>query len=554
MFLPKLFSVIAEGYRGAHLRKDLIAGLIVGVLAIPISIAFAIASGARPEQGLITAVVAGFIAALTSGSRFQVTGPTGAFVILVHSTIAQYGYQGMVIATFIAGLLLIVGGLTRVGAAIKFIPYSVTVGFTSGIALLIATSQFPDLLGIPLHFGEENVFTKWVAIASHLTEAHFATVAVALISLFLLWLWPKFNTPVPGSLVVIFVSTLLVKLLALETTTIGDRFGTLTFSLPMPSIPIADLGLIPNLIQPAMAIALLAGIESLLSAVVADGMTARRHRSHMELISQGLANIASGLMGGIPATGAIARTATNIKSGAVSPIASITHAGVILFSLAFLGPAIAQIPMASLAAVLLFIAYHMSEWRHFMKILRCPAGDIVILLVTFLLTVLVDLVTAIEVGIIVAAFITIHRMADASGMKDLRQSLNQEEQPEEVALIKSLELPAGVEVFEIYGSLFFAATEKFLLAHSRLQSMPKVLILRMGRVMTLDASGVRLLYDFLTRAKATGCQLMISDVSHHGALFQKLKKAGLVEDLGADHVVPTLQKAVEKAKTLVAAG
>jgi SulP family sulfate permease len=547
-FLPKIFSAFIENYNFSKFQKDLIAGVIVGIVAIPLSIAFAIASGARPEQGLVTAVVAGFIASMSSGSMYQISGPTGAFVILVLSTITQYGYEGMLIATFLAGMMLVIAGFSRMGAVIKFIPYSVTVGFTSGIALLIATSQLADLFGISIHLSNKNMVEKWISIAQHIFEMNWTALTIGLFTIVIMRVWPLLKTPIPGSLIAIILSTVTVSAFSLSCMTIGDRYGTIEFSFPVFSFPSFKLDSILELIQPAIAIALLAGIESLLSAVVADGMTASRHRSHMELISQGFANIGSSLVGGLPATGAIARTATNIRSGAVSPVSGMIHAIVILASMLFLGTMISVIPLAALAGILLVIAYNMSEWKQFLTIFRCPAGDVVILLTTFLLTILVDLVVAIEVGIVLGAFITLNRFAEASGIKNYTDAIDQEENPKDQEILKSLNLPSSVEVYEIYGSLFFAAMEKFMAAQARLNTMPRILIIRMRYVMTIDASGIRLMMDLLNQAKRSGTLLLISGMKKSDSLYQSLEKAQFISKIGKENIFTSFVHAVDFAK------
>ena len=443
-----------EGYGFTSFRKDLVAGIIVGILAGPLAIAFAIASGARPDQGITAAIIGGLIAALTSGSKYQITGPSGAFVILILSTSLQYGYEGMLMATLMAGILLIIAGFAKVGNMIRFIPYSVTVGFTAGIAVLIITSQATYFLGIPLSLGNKTFFLKWYTIASHITEINWIEFLLGTLSILIVRLWPKLKTPFPGSLVTIIVAGGLVKIFSLPSLTIGDTFGNLAFSLPSFKIPPFEWMNLPSLIEPAVAIALLISIESLLSAMVADGMTGRKHRTHMELISQGLANIGSSLAGGLPATGAIARTATNIKSGAVSPVSGVIHAIVVLITMLFLGNWISSIPLATLAGILFVIAFNMGEWNYFLTIFRSPKGDVVILLTTFLSTLFVNLVFAIETGVILAAFIHLNRLAEASGMEEMSPAEELDEDPEEIQRMQSLKIPPEVEVYEIYGSLF----------------------------------------------------------------------------------------------------
>lgn len=397
-FVPKIISVIQEGYTRHHLFKDMLAGLVVAVLALPASMAFAIASGARPEQGLYTAIVGGFFGALFSGSRHQITGPTGAFIVLILQIINKIGLPGLTLATLLAGFILILGSLIRVGSVIKFIPQSVVVGFTSGIALIIFTSQVPELLGIHPHNIDPSFLGKWTYYLSHLSELQVYPFFLGLFSVVFVFLWPRVTSLVPGPLVALVICALLIRLFHLPVETIGDRFGEISLSLPLPSLPsLGDLDW-SDVISAAFAIALLAGLESLLSAVVADGMAGRKHRSNIELFSQGMANMASALFGGIPATGAIARTATNIRLGGHSPLAGIFHALFLFLLMTFFGFLVKLAPFCTLAGILTVIAYNMSEWRHFLQILRSSPGEIMVLLTTFFLTVFVDLISGIQWG------------------------------------------------------------------------------------------------------------------------------------------------------------
>lgn len=550
-FVPKLVSLFREGYHLADLKKDLISGLMLGIIAIPLSIAFAIASGARPEQGIMTAIIAGFIASSTSGSRYQISGPTGAFVILVGTTISKYGYEGLLIATFLAGIILVISGISRVGTIIKFIPYSVTVGFTGGIALLIAFSQIPDFLGIAISTDSFTFIDKILETAPHLKEINPACALIGMFSITIMALWPKLRTPLSGSLVVIVAATVMVQLFSLPCETIGDRFGSLEFTIPSISLPSLDLQMMPELVQAAIAIAFLVGIESLLSAVVADGMTGRRHRSHMELISQGLANIASSLCGGLPATGAIARTAANIQSGAVSPISGMTYSVAIVILMLFMGTYIALIPLSAVAGILLMIAYRMGEWHHFLTIFRCPIGDIAILLTTFVLTVFVDLLTAIQAGIILATFISINRMAEGSGMRNLREAIVQEEMPEDVEIAQAINNEDKLEVYEVYGSLFFAAMEKFMIILTRSERKPEILILRMRHVMSIDASGVKLLFDLLDKTKKNKTLLLVSGIPESRSVYQSLEKSGFIASCGKEHLFSNSRQALEYARAML---
>lgn len=397
-FIPKIISVIQEGYTRHHLFKDMLAGLIVAILALPASMAFAIASGARPEQGLYTAIVGGFFGALFSGSRHQITGPTGAFIVLILQIINKIGLPGLTLATLLAGCILILCALLKVGSIIKFIPHSVVVGFTSGIAIIIFTSQVPELLGIHPQGMDPSFFGKWSYYLSHFSETEPYPFILGLFSIALVFLWPRVTTFVPGPLVALIVCALLIQGFSLPVETIGNRFGEISLSLPIPSLPILGDLAWPDVFSAAFAIALLAGLESLLSAVVADGMAGRQHRSNMELFSQGMANLASALFGGIPATGAIARTATNIRLGGHSPLAGIFHAIFLFLLMTFFGFLVKLAPFCALAGILTVIAYNMSEWRNFLQILRSTPSEVMVLLTTFFLTVFVDLISGIQWG------------------------------------------------------------------------------------------------------------------------------------------------------------
>jgi sulfate permease, SulP family len=414
-FVPKLFTTL-RGYTRKQFTSDVLAGVIVGIVALPLAIAFAIASGVRPMQGLLTAIVAGFIISALGGSRVQIGGPTGAFVIIVAGIVEQYGLAGLSVATFMAGLMLIAMGLARMGAIIKFIPHSLITGFTSGIAVIIALTQLRDFFGLEMATVPSEFLEKLKAYAEHFGTIQPAALGIGVLSLGVLVLWPYVNRRIPGPLVAIVVATVLTHLLDLPVETIGTRFGVLEATLPRPTLPDLSFSEATRLVSPAFAIALLGAIESLLSAVVADGMIGGRHRSNMELVAQGIANVVSPIFGGIPATGAIARTATNVKNGGRTPIAGITHAVVLLLITVLFGRWAQLIPMAALAAVLLMVAYHMSEWRTFLDELRAPRADVAVLLLTFLLTVVVDLTVAIEVGMVLSAFLFMQRMDEVTNV------------------------------------------------------------------------------------------------------------------------------------------
>ena len=457
MLKPKLLETLKH-YDRQQFGRDVMAGVIVGVVALPLAIAFAIASGVSPEKGLFTAVIAGFIISALGGSRVQIGGPTGAFIVIVYGIVQQYGVGGLTIATCMAGVLLILLGLARMGAVIKFIPYPLIVGFTSGIALIIFSSQIKDLLGLTITGAvPADLIYKWKVYAEHISSVNGYSVLLAAVSILLIILWPKVTRKIPGSLIAILVTTLAALFFHLPVETIGSRFGSIPSSLPVPSIPRLDIDTIRGLIRPAFAIALLGGIESLLSAVVADGMIGGNHRSNMELVAQGTANIFSSLFGGIPATGAIARTATNVKNGGRTPVAGMVHAVTLLLILLCVGRWAALIPMATLAGILVVVAYNMSEWENFLSVLRGPRGDVVVLLTTFFLTVLVDLTLAIEIGMVLAVFLFMRKMIQFSDVSVLRGQLEDTGN----GAAERIVLPADVEIFEITGPLFFGAVYKF---------------------------------------------------------------------------------------------
>lgn len=502
--VPELFSCFKQGYNQKLFLKDLMAGVIVGIVALPLAIAFGIASGVTPEQGIFTAIIAGFIISLLGGSRVQIGGPTGAFIVVVFSIVHDFGYDGLAMATIMAGVLLVLMGMARMGAVIKFIPYPMTVGFTSGIALLIATTEIKDFLGLSITDLSADFLDKLADYAAHFTELNIWAVGIGIISLVILIAWPRISKKVPGAIVAIIFSTSIVQIFDLPVATIGSQFGSVPSMLPTPKLPTFEWNKIPQLVSPALTIALLGAIESLLSAVVADGMTGTRHKSNMELVAQGVANIASPLFGGIPATGAIARTATNIKSGAQTPVSGIIHAVVLLLILIFLGQWAVLIPMPSLAAVLLIVAYYMSEWRHFVQLFRSPKADVLVMLSTFGLTVFVDLTVAIEAGIVLSALLFMNRMSELTETRNITSELNENYDREDDLSISGRSVPEGVEVFEIYGPFFFGAANQFKDTLGIIKSPPKVLILRMRHVLSIDATAMRALEDVVDKTRREG--------------------------------------------------
>lgn len=548
---PKLITIFREGYTQKQFSADLIAGVIVGIVALPLAIAFAIASGVKPEQGLYTAVIAGFVIGALGGTRAQISGPTGAFIVIIYGIVQQYGYDGLAVATILAGFILIAMGLLRMGAFLKFIPYPVTVGFTTGIALIIFSGQIRDFLGLRMEKVPADFVEKWEAYARHLATANWQALAVGVASLLIVFLWPRVTPKIPGSLIAILSVTAAVQLLSLNVETIGSRFGGVPNTFPAPHFPHLTWGLITKMFSPALTIALLAAIESLLAAVVADGMMGTRHRSNMELIAQGVGNVISPIFQGIPATGAIARTATNIKSGARTPISTIIHAATLLLIMLFFGKWAALIPMPTLAAILIFVSYNMSEYHAFFKLLKSPKSDVAVLLVTFALTVLIDLTVAIQVGVVLAAFLFLQRMSEVAQVNPVTGSLQEEEEEElnNQRAISKRTIPQGVEVFEIYGSLFFGAIERFKDAMRRVERKPKVLIIRMRMVPAIDATGLQVLEDVLERTRREGGEMLLTGISEQP--LRAMEQAGLLNKLGRENVMPNIDAALERARALM---
>lgn len=548
--VPKLVTTLREGYSRQQFTSDLLAGVIVGIVALPLAIAFAIASGVKPEQGIYTAVVAGFLISAFSGSKVQIGGPTGAFIVIVFDIVQRYGYDGLVIATLLAGALLVVMGLARLGSMIKFIPYPVTVGFTSGIALIIFTGQLRDLLGLQLAKIPSGFLEKLAAYGEHLGSISPASAGIGLLTIAVVLFWPRVTHRIPGSLVAILLSTLLVSLFDLPVATIGSRFGSVPSSLPMPHLPaLPDWAHLRQLFSPALTIALLAGIESLLSAVVADGMIEGRHRSNMELVGQGIANLVCPLFGGIPATGAIARTATNVKNGGRSPVAGMVHAATLLLILLFFGKWAALIPMPTLAGILVVVAWNMSEAHLFARLLRAPRGDVLVLLSTFGLTVLVDLTVAIQVGMVLAAFLFMQRMASATQVGFITRELNEEEDAEDPLSLRHRQVPAGVEVFEINGPFFFGAADKFKNALDTVSDPPRVLILRMRHALTLDSTALKALESVFIKSQRRGTRLLLSGV--HAQPLVAMERAGFLAQLGEENVFANIDAALDRARELL---
>ena len=552
-FHPKLFSSL-KAYTRADFMTDLMAGIIVGIVALPLAIAFGIASGVSPEKGIITAIVAGFLISLLGGSKVQIGGPTGAFIVIIYGIIQEYGVEGLMVATLLAGVMLIALGVFRLGTVIKFIPYPIIVGFTSGIAVTIFTTQIADVFG--LRFGGEAIpgdfIGKWMLYARHFDTVNWWNAGVSVLSIAIIALTPLFSKKVPGSLVAIIVVTVGVYFLKMyagvtEIDTIGDRFS-IQSQLPGASVPALDWEAIQGLFPVAVTIAVLGAIESLLSATVADGVIGDRHNSNTELIAQGVANIVSPIFGGIPATGAIARTMTNINNGGRTPVSGIVHALVLLLILAFLMPLAKYIPMACLAGVLVVVSYNMSGWRTFKALLRNPKSDVTVLLITFFLTVIFDLTIAIEVGLLIACVLFLKRVMETTEISVIRNEIDPNLESDLEVHEEHLMLPQGVEVYEINGPYFFGIATKFEEMMAQLGDRPKIRIIRMRRVPFIDSTGIHNLTHLCEMSQKEKIHIILSGVNEK--VHAALKKSGFYELLGAGNICSNINEAVEKAKQL----
>ncbi|MGX7080773.1 Putative sulfate transporter ychM [Gemella morbillorum] len=541
---PKFFSVM-KNYTREQFIKDIIAGLIVAIIALPLSIALAIASGVNPEQGLYTAIIAGFFISFLGGSRVQIGGPTAAFVVIIYGIIAEHGIPGLIIATLLAGVMLILMGLFHFGDLIKFIPKTITIGFTLGIAIGIVVGQIKDFLGLNMGAVPAEFLTKLVAYSHNLGSINYITLAIGILALLIQIFWPKVSKKIPGSLVAIIVTTLLVAIFKLPVKTIGDLY-TIKAGLPSFSMPVLSFSLVREMILPAFTIAMLAAIESLLSAVVSDGMIGSKHKSNAELVGQGVGNILSALFGGIPATGAIARTAANVKNGGRTPVAGMVHALTLLLILLFLMPYASYIPMSCLAAILIIVGYNMSGWRTFVRIIKtAPKSDIAVLIITFLLTLFFDLVIAIEFGMVLAAFLFLKRMSDIAEVRQWTYigSSEDEKLSEDVDLKY---VPKNTIVYEVFGALFFGAANVF--TSFKHEEGKNVLILRMRNVPVMDISGVEALEEILETCKKRNLTLILSHVNEQP--YHAMEKAGFVEKIGAENICENIDASLERAEKL----
>ena len=553
-FKPRLFSTL-KNYSKETFMSDLMAGIIVGIVALPLAIAFGIASGVSPEKGIITAIIAGFIISLLGGSKVQIGGPTGAFIVIIYGIIQQYGEAGLIVATLMAGILLILLGVFKLGAIIKFIPYPIIVGFTSGIAVTIFTTQIADIFG--LNFGGEKVpgdfIGKWMIYFRHFDTVNWWNAVVSILSIIIIAITPRFSKKIPGSLIAIIVVTIGVYVLKTyagidSIDTIGDRF-TIKSELPEAAIPTLNWEAIKDLFPVAITIAVLGAIESLLSATVADGVTGDKHDSNTELIAQGTANLITPLFGGIPATGAIARTMTNINNGGKTPVAGIIHAIVLLLILLFLMPLAQYIPMACLAGVLVIVSYNMSEWRTFKALLKNPKSYVTVLLITFFLTIIFDLTIAIEVGLVIACILFMRRVMETTEISVIKDEIDPNDELDIAVCEEHLIIPAGVEVYEINGPYFFGIATKFEETMAQLGDRPKVRIIRMRKVPFIDSTGIHNLTSLCKMSQKEKITIVLSGVNEK--VHKTLEKSGFYELLGKQNICPNINVALDRAKEII---
>ena len=551
-FSPKLWYTI-RNYSKEQFYADAMAGLIVGIVALPLAIAFGIASGVTPEKGLITAVIAGFIISFFGGSRVQIGGPTGAFIVIVYGIVQEFGVAGLAIATIIAGIMLIAMGLLKLGTIIKYIPYPVIVGFTSGIALTIFATQIKDLLGMHIDKVPADFISKWAVYSQHLDSISYWSLGVGVISIAIIQLTPKFSKKIPGSLIAIVLVTFVVYVLkhyfgVTGIETIGDRF-TINSSLPSAQAISIDYHAVRTLLPVAFTIAILGAIESLLSATVADGVISSKHDSNTELIAQGIANIVAPIFGGIPATGAIARTMTNINNGGRTPIAGIIHAIVLLLIMLFLGSLTKHIPMACLAGVLVIVSYNMSEWRTFKSILKTPKSDVAVLICTFLLTVIFDLTIAIEAGLLLAVLLFLRRISETTSISIFKSEVNEADYDDDGTEREKLQLPQGIEVYEIEGPFFFGVANKFEEVMKQVGDKPKIRIIRMRKVPFIDSTGVHNLENLIKQSQNDNVQVLLSGVNEK--VHAVLENTGLEAMIGQKNICSNIYLALERAREML---
>lgn len=554
-FAPRLLSELRH-YDKAKFAADLMAGLIVGIVALPLAIAFGIASGVSPSQGILTAIIGGFIVSALGGSRVQIGGPTGAFIVIIYGIVSDpnLGLSGLMLATMLAGIFLILLGVCHLGTIIKFIPYPIVVGFTSGIAVTIFTTQIKDLFGLTIAGKMPGDFlSKWLVYFQNFDTVDWVTTAVGVLSILIIALTPKVSKKVPGSLVAIIVMTIGVYFLNTYTDmkvhTIGDQFGEIKASIPSLQVPNLSWESVKSLFPTAMVIAVLGAIESLLSATVADGVCGDHHNSNQELIGQGVANLCTPLFGGIPCTGAIARTMTNINNGGRTPVAGIIHAAVLLVIFLVLMPLAAYIPMSCLAGVLVIVSYNMSGWRTFMQLMKNPKSDVIVLFITFLLTVIFDLTIAIEVGLLIACLLFMKRMAESTQIKVIADEIDPNDETDAEVHEEHLRIPQGVEVYEINGPYFFGIANKFEELMTAMEDHPKVRIIRMRRVPFIDSTGIHNLQNLCEMSHREGTHIVLSGVTPN--VYSVLEHNGFCHLLGKDHICPNINVALERASVIV---
>lgn len=553
-FAPRLVSELRH-YNKEKLAADLMAGLIVGIVALPLAIAFGIASGVSPSQGILTAIIGGFIVSALGGSRVQIGGPTGAFIVIIYGIVSNpnLGLPGLMLATMLAGVFLILLGVCRLGTIIKFIPYPIVVGFTSGIAVTIFTTQIKDLFGLQTEKLPGDFLSKWGIYFQHFDTLDWVTTAVGILSIVIIALTPKVSKKIPGSLVAIILMTVGVYFLNAHTnfhvTTIGDQFGEIKASIPSLQVPNLSWENVKGLFPTAMVIAVLGAIESLLSATVADGVCGDHHNSNQELIGQGVANICTPLFGGIPCTGAIARTMTNINNGGRTPVAGIVHAIVLLVIFLVLMPLAAYIPMSCLAGVLVIVSYNMSGWRTFMQLMKNPKSDVIVLLITFFLTVVFDLTIAIEVGLLIACLLFMKRMAESTQIKVIADEIDPNDETDAEVHEEHLIIPKGVEVYEINGPYFFGIANKFEELMAAMENHPKVRVIRMRRVPFIDSTGIHNLQNLCEMSHREGTHIVLSGVTPN--VYSVLEHNGFCKLLGKDHICPNINVALDRAAAIV---
>lgn len=550
MFIPKLFTTL-KTYKKNQFINDLTAGIIVGIVALPLAIAFGIASGVSPEKGIITAVIGGFIISALGGSRVQIGGPTGAFIIIVFGIVQNYGTNGLMIASILAGIILLIMGFMKLGTLIKFIPLPLISGFTSGIALIIFTTQIKDFLGLKISNLPPEFLGKIPVYADSISTFNPDALLVSLITLTIIIIFPFINKKIPGIFIALVVGTLLSKFMGLNVETIGSRFGSIPNNIPMPTFPDITYSQIYLLIGPAFTIAILAAIESLLCAVVSDGMIGGRHRSNMELVANGVANVASPLFGGIPVTGAIARTVTNIRSGGKTPVAGIIHSVILLLIMLFFGQYAGMIPMSVLASILFVVSFNMFEWREFKSQLKMPKSDVLVFLTTFILTILFDLTIAIEIGMVMSAFLFMNRMASVANIGIISREFDESAEKDDTGVnsIQNKDIPEGVIIYEINGPFFFGAASKFKETLRSVHSKYKILILRLRNVPAIDATGIATIEDIFEDCRKHSSVLVLSGI-HAQPLFAS-EKSGLIRKIGDDNVRGNIDDALNRAREIL---